>query len=421
MVFLLDRPIRNVEKYTLLTRALVRVIPYADQTCKDATRFYFGAIGCEVVRLGNILTLEDAGEVIVAPYKAQLALEAQQRQAERQALLDKYGHIQANEETKVRYINAVFDNAEEKVKRAGKGERHHTLLRQTRNLAGFLNASWVPIGTVSEERIRAVMLSASIHNGEVRDYGQANSELTIRDGITYGKDEPWEEPVWRTDGEKVVAVDEDDEYPSELIPALTLTAEQAQQERHAIESVYQAGYWKGYHDAMAVEQRELWKQLAIGDSLIDRFQLGYNPTAESLTIPYLTPDGTLSNIEYYNTTTGEVSYEVQSPSLFCAWDSDEAQSVIILDDSLSALRSLARTLDYQVGVYALPHLPVDKSALDPILHRHPTVFTTAPLDSERIAPLRAHVPVVRIPIGFTDLLNRGMDFTQFQRYLRQAV
>lgn len=422
VVFLLDRPIRNVEKYTLLAHALVDVIPYADKTCKDATRFYFGAVGCEVVRLGNILTLEEAGEVIVRPHQARLALEEQKRKNERQALIEKYGFVQANEEVKTRYINAAFDNAEEKVKRAGKGERHHALLRQSRNLAGFLDATWVPTGAVNEERIRAVMLSASIYNGEVKDYGQANSELTIRDGILYGRGLPWEEPVWRNDGEKVVAVDEDDEYtPSQLIPDVTLTAEQAERERQAIDSIYQTGYWKGYHDAMTTAHREMWGNLAISNAMIDQFQLGYNPKEESLTIPYLTPDGTLSNIEYYDTTTGEIRYAVQTPSLFCAWDSNETQSVIILDDSLAALRSFAYAFNHQVGVYGLPNLPVNKSALDPILHRHPILLTTAPLDSERIAPLRAHVPVVRIPIGFTDLLNKGMNPIQLQRYLRQAV
>jgi len=128
----------------------------------------------------------------------------------------RYGEIHANDDSKITYINRIFEKAEEKVRLAGHGERHHTLLRMTRHLAGFLDALWVPVGVVSESRIRDTMMSGSIANGEVRDYGEENSETTIRDGIQYGKTKPYEEPIWRISqrGQVVAATSE----PELLLP-----------------------------------------------------------------------------------------------------------------------------------------------------------------------------------------------------------
>ena len=63
VIFILERPIYSKEKYTLLAKAFVAKFPFADSSCKDPTRIFFGAKDCVVRDLGNVLTLTRAAEV----------------------------------------------------------------------------------------------------------------------------------------------------------------------------------------------------------------------------------------------------------------------------------------------------------------------------------------------------------------------
>lgn len=72
VVFVLDRPITNKEKYALLAESLVDRFGTADKACKDAARFFYGAMGCQSHWLGNILTLESAAGELVRPYQQKL-------------------------------------------------------------------------------------------------------------------------------------------------------------------------------------------------------------------------------------------------------------------------------------------------------------------------------------------------------------
>ena len=60
VVFLLDEPITDAKAYTEAVRVLVSQIPHADEACTDASRFFYGARGCDTwlhEDIGNELPL----------------------------------------------------------------------------------------------------------------------------------------------------------------------------------------------------------------------------------------------------------------------------------------------------------------------------------------------------------------------------
>jgi len=55
---MLDQPIMQAKNYTLAASALLWLFGTADRQCKDAVRFFYGAPGCDMLRLDNVLPLD---------------------------------------------------------------------------------------------------------------------------------------------------------------------------------------------------------------------------------------------------------------------------------------------------------------------------------------------------------------------------
>jgi hypothetical protein len=58
VIFLLDKPIVLSKNYSMAASALLWLFGTADRQCKDAVRFFYGAPGCRVEMVNNILPLE---------------------------------------------------------------------------------------------------------------------------------------------------------------------------------------------------------------------------------------------------------------------------------------------------------------------------------------------------------------------------
>lgn len=58
VVFTLDTPIYQPQNYVLAATALVWMFGKADAKCKDAARFFYGSVGCDVEYLDNVLPIE---------------------------------------------------------------------------------------------------------------------------------------------------------------------------------------------------------------------------------------------------------------------------------------------------------------------------------------------------------------------------
>lgn len=69
VIFLLDNPIMQAKNYTLAVTALLWLFGTADRQCKDAVRFFYGAPGCDIEPIGEILPVDTIKRVI-ANYQA---------------------------------------------------------------------------------------------------------------------------------------------------------------------------------------------------------------------------------------------------------------------------------------------------------------------------------------------------------------
>lgn len=63
VIFVLPFPFRDVRRYSVLTEAFAHMFGYADHSCSDPVRLFFGAKNCEVRMLGNTLPIELVKEI----------------------------------------------------------------------------------------------------------------------------------------------------------------------------------------------------------------------------------------------------------------------------------------------------------------------------------------------------------------------
>lgn len=64
VIFLLDKPIQQATNYTNAVRSILWLFDSADRQCKDAVRFFYGSMNCEMIHLGNILTIDKIKKII---------------------------------------------------------------------------------------------------------------------------------------------------------------------------------------------------------------------------------------------------------------------------------------------------------------------------------------------------------------------
>lgn len=177
-IFILERPIYNKEKYALLTEAFANAYTesFVDKSCKDPVRIFFGAEDCTIKYLGNTLSLQDAADEIVLPYKRKLALEhgnisklfAPRRMVE----IHDPGHLE-------RLASSLL----EKISTAPDGHKHTTLIRIARAFGGYVAA-----GYYEEEQVKQLMYSAIASRPSTKNLNVAWNAIEF--GVNSGKQEP---------------------------------------------------------------------------------------------------------------------------------------------------------------------------------------------------------------------------------------
>jgi hypothetical protein len=175
VLFVLDRPIGKASKYTLLAEALLDRYDTDDEkpdpSCKDACRLFFGAEGCDTLSLGNVLTLEDAAEILVQPYEENLA-------ATRKPLTSRTP-VEAGG-VPVSLLDSHSRKLLQKIANAPDGQKYEKLRDISRTFGGYIAGGYYDELTVQgwlEAEIRA--------RPTVKDLDAAYR--TISDGIAYGK------------------------------------------------------------------------------------------------------------------------------------------------------------------------------------------------------------------------------------------
>jgi hypothetical protein len=171
VLFVLDRPIRDAGKYTLLAKALLDRYDMADKSCKDACRLFFGAEGCDALSLGNVLTLEAAAEMLVQPYEERLA-------ATRKPLTSRTP-VEAGG-VPVSLLDSHSGKLLQKIANAPDGQKYENLRDISRTFGGYI------AGGYYDELTARGWLEAEIRaRPTVKD--MAAAYRTISDGIAYGK------------------------------------------------------------------------------------------------------------------------------------------------------------------------------------------------------------------------------------------
>ena len=146
VVFLLDTPIVQATNYALAAAALLWLFGTADRQCKDAARFFYGSMRCDMEMFDNVLTLATVKHII-AQYQASGRREMR-RQVDRA--------IQSND----RYTTAALRNEVEAVRTAPQGTRNGTL-----NKACWTLARFIATGELSQIEIEDALTDAALGVG----------------------------------------------------------------------------------------------------------------------------------------------------------------------------------------------------------------------------------------------------------------
>ena len=161
VVFLLDTPIMQATNYALAAASLLWLFGTADRQCKDAARFFYGSLRCEIEMLDNVLPLATLKRVI-GQYQ-----ETGRKELARHA---RAGAVATND----RYTTAALRNEVEAVRSAPSGTRNDTLNKACWNLARF-----IATGELSQIEIEDALTSAGLAVG----LEQAEINATLRSAI----------------------------------------------------------------------------------------------------------------------------------------------------------------------------------------------------------------------------------------------
>ncbi len=153
VVFLLDTPIMQATNYALAAAALLWLFGTADRQCKDAARFFYGSLRCEIEMLDNVLPLATLKRVI-GQYQ-----ETGRKELARHA---RAGAVATND----RYTTAALRNEVEAVRSAPSGTRNDTLNKACWSLARFIGTGELSQIEI-EDALTAAALSAGLEQAEI--------------------------------------------------------------------------------------------------------------------------------------------------------------------------------------------------------------------------------------------------------------
>lgn len=346
VVFILDRPIHDKDKYAELAQALVHKFNLADKSCKDPARFFYGAMDAEAHNLGNILTLETAAEELIKPYREYLT-EKKRRDAENA----KNRIIVSASEVPQSLLDAHSASLLERLVIAENGQKHFELRKISTTFGGYVGAGYYDYN----DAIRWIKNAIRQNPNSVEDVRGADK--TIESGVNFGMRKPL---YFDSRDGKVVA----EERKPEDIPELDdvhppLTPSQKLQVGEIIEK----REWKLY---LELRQEKTAKELGLdmNDMLLDHLKIGYKPrrvdneTGEiynnsALTVPYSTEDGVIA-VEY-RWDNGQFSYD-GSVGLYHVqpFFNEETKYGVVLPDSLLSAKTYV-TGDGFADWYGLPH------------------------------------------------------------------
>lgn len=191
VLFVLEQPITDPQKYTLLARALLHHFQQADASCKDACRLFFGAAGCEMLTPGNVLPMHTAGHLI----RAYLDDNPEPEQGTSSGKPAAAGDVPAA------WLDGKRDHLIKLVEDAPDGQKYYTLRNIARTFGGYVKGGYYT------EADAARWLKAAIGTRKETVKNMAAAYRTIEQGIAYGKNDPLYFTVPEPEPEPVLDID----------------------------------------------------------------------------------------------------------------------------------------------------------------------------------------------------------------------
>lgn len=407
VVFCLDRPIKDSEKYKEVMRALVDKFSSSDSSCKDASRFFYGAKGCSTIWLGNIITLEDVASELVMPFREKKVANLAKLQ---NAIPTK---IATHKDVPSGLLVAHSYSLLERVKNAQDGEKHLILRNVSNTFGGYVAGGYYKRHDVVSWLQNAIRCNP--HN--VKDLHAADE--TIEEGVTFGESKP-------------LYYELRDNTPVSQLDSIhpPLTQSQKEQLKTVVKRLENDAYWQGYHNGMTHAQRAEWYKFGMNDQLINHLKLGYLPkkvdgetgeiSESALVVPYIGLDGKVTNVEY-RYQDGSYSYEntIETPLYYVPDILPQDHSGILLwEDSLTAVSAYLQFGNIADGKYqfaALPH-----AALHDAPEGEFTVIISPDSKGNDLRPLKGKSRFLRLPLPVDTMIKHGVTTQQLEGYLRQA-
>ena len=206
ILFLLEHPYTDGLAYRTVQQALAWRYGFTDQSVAEQSRFFYGALGCRVVRLGNLLRQAVVEQEVVQPYLEQMADEAEKRKQDVSFVPAR--HVVGISPTE-RYVDSAIQQEVAGVSSRveGTGERHLGLLVAAMKLGSLRLSTWLTAQVRDGIDVHALLLPAARTNGYLPKYGEFATRQTIADGIIYARPRPqptsWDPSrprVWRVRG-----------------------------------------------------------------------------------------------------------------------------------------------------------------------------------------------------------------------------
>lgn len=212
IVFELENPIHDADHYREYVLAFLwRFGSEADQSTKDATRFFYGAKGSEPTFTGSIMPMSVVAS-ISGEYRQHLKAEREKAEAERRAAQPV---STANDKGKLKYLEAVLQTHVDLVRNAPKGTRHNTARASARVIGGYLAGE---PGILDEYQVEQSLIDAKMSMGA----DLKESSKVVRAGLDEGKRQPLyipDKPVTSNQGSNYPAHFDDVPLPDEAIEA----------------------------------------------------------------------------------------------------------------------------------------------------------------------------------------------------------
>lgn len=220
-----------------------------------------------------------------------------------------------------------------------------------------------------------------------------------------------------------------------------------------IEELRRAAYWQGFHDAMGEQQRQLWRQQGIPDSLQDWFKLGYTPDytyqygdnllcSPAMTIPVFDVGWQAVNVQYrlIKPANGAGKYRftagLPAPLYLTEPDAGPSGATLLVEGAKKAIVLYAH-LGHKYAVTAVPSKIPGKDLvarldrcdpvyviLDPdayVATRNRNGHTAPPAVNRLVRMLGSRARLVKLPCKPDDMLvNYGGTVDDMEAYIRIA-